>query len=208
MRQFNALVFTLILLLGVTLVLRELDLQDRRANAPKMITVYVCGAVVSEGVVTLPAEARRIHAVELCGGLTPEADPAAFGPAEHLTDGETVKVPGKAFAPSPGESPPAREHTASALEQTTSPPTESTAEAWSREPPAGTPPLRLDINRATAAELEHLPGIGPVMARRIVETRRSLPGGSFRSLEDLTAIRGIKGKTLARLKPYLEPEGL
>ena len=137
MRQFNALVFTLILLLGVTLVLRELDLQDRRANAPKMITVYVCGAVVSEGVVTLPAEARRIHAVELCGGLTPEADPAAFGPAEHLTDGETGKVPGNAFAPSPGESPPARGHAASAVGQTAGGPAEGGAGAWGGGAAAG-----------------------------------------------------------------------
>lgn len=201
MRQFNALVFTLILLTCATLALRELDFRDRQAKTPRPITVYVCGEVTAGGVVSLPSDARRIHAVELCGGLTADADTSAFAPAEHLVDGETIEVPRKV---SVEERP--------VLEKARELP-DSVRSATDAEPPSNAPrsevrPIRIDINRATPSELELLPGIGPVMAQRIVETRQSLPGGTFRSLEDLTAIRGIKGKTLARLKPYLEPEGL
>ncbi|MCS7216409.1 MAG: helix-hairpin-helix domain-containing protein [Candidatus Bipolaricaulota bacterium] len=55
----------------------------------------------------------------------------------------------------------------------------------------------LDLNRATAAELERLPGIGPVLARRIVEWRETY--GPFRSVQDLLKVPGIGPKTLEGL---------
>lgn len=60
---------------------------------------------------------------------------------------------------------------------------------------------RIDLNRASAAELDALPGIGPVLARRIIEHRAR--NGPFRSLEELRAVRGIGPKLLARLAPRL-----
>ena len=66
--------------------------------------------------------------------------------------------------------------------------------------PEGGPP-RLDLNLASTGELEGLPGIGPALATRIVEHRRLR--GSFRSVEDLLAVRGIGPATLERLKPRL-----
>jgi competence protein ComEA len=56
----------------------------------------------------------------------------------------------------------------------------------------------LDINRATAAELEKLPGIGPSLARRIVEWRETR--GPFRSVEDLLQVPGIGPKTLEGIR--------
>lgn len=56
----------------------------------------------------------------------------------------------------------------------------------------------LDLNRATAAELEKLPGIGPVLAARIVAWRET--HGPFKSVEDLLAIPGIGPKTLEGLR--------
>ncbi len=56
----------------------------------------------------------------------------------------------------------------------------------------------LDINRATAAELERLPGIGPTLARRIVEWRETR--GPFRSVEDLLQVPGIGPKTLEGIR--------
>ena len=61
--------------------------------------------------------------------------------------------------------------------------------------------LALDLNTATAQDLEALPGIGPVMAQRLVQFRRT--HGSFKDVEDLLAVTGIGEKKLARLKPYL-----
>ncbi|MBI4569833.1 MAG: helix-hairpin-helix domain-containing protein [Planctomycetes bacterium] len=63
------------------------------------------------------------------------------------------------------------------------------------------PPSRLDANHATAAELELLPGIGPVLARAIVSDREE--HGAFRAPRDLLRVPGIGDKTLDRLLPHL-----
>ncbi|MBM4133695.1 MAG: helix-hairpin-helix domain-containing protein [Nitrospira sp.] len=60
---------------------------------------------------------------------------------------------------------------------------------------------RLDLNRATADDLEQLPGIGPVLARRIVEWRRG--HGAFSNVDDLNHVKGIGEKKLRQLKPLV-----
>lgn len=60
------------------------------------------------------------------------------------------------------------------------------------------PPL--DLNRADTAALQALPGVGPALARRIVEARAESP---FRSVDDLLKVRGIGPATLARLRPLV-----
>jgi competence protein ComEA len=62
----------------------------------------------------------------------------------------------------------------------------------------------LDINRATAADLELLPGIGPALARRIVEDRDRT--GPFRTIDEVDRVRGIGPRTLERLRPFLRIE--
>lgn len=72
--------------------------------------------------------------------------------------------------------------------------------AWrSAFPPAPAPFIRLEVhvNRADASELTSLPGIGPVLARRIVEDRRR--HGRFLTLKDLARVKGINSKVLKRL---------
>lgn len=64
------------------------------------------------------------------------------------------------------------------------------------KPPAR--PSLVDLNRATAQELEDLPGVGPVLAQRIVQWREA--HGRFHSLEDLNAVKGIGDKKLSRLR--------
>src|SRR5689334_10789629 len=68
------------------------------------------------------------------------------------------------------------------------------------ERPSGpTPSAPLDLNRATAEELDRLPGIGPVLARRIVEHRER--HGAFRSADELLGVPGIGVRSLERLRP-------
>src|SRR5262245_50334576 len=62
-------------------------------------------------------------------------------------------------------------------------------------------PAPLDLNRASAEELEALPGIGPVLARRIVLDRRE--SGRFRRAEDLLRVRGVGPRLLERLRPRI-----
>jgi competence ComEA-like helix-hairpin-helix protein len=63
------------------------------------------------------------------------------------------------------------------------------------------PQAPMDLNRATAEELERLPGVGPALALRIIARRDS--AGPFRTLEQLDSIRGVGPSLLARLKPLL-----
>ncbi len=61
--------------------------------------------------------------------------------------------------------------------------------------------LALDLNSATAQDLEALPGIGPVLAQRLVQYRQT--HGPFKEMEDLLAVAGVGEKKLAQIKPYL-----
>ncbi|MGH7367048.1 MAG: ComEA family DNA-binding protein [Candidatus Rokuibacteriota bacterium] len=68
-------------------------------------------------------------------------------------------------------------------------------------PPVGAPPTRLDINRAGAAALAGLPGIGPGLAQRIVEERQRR--GRFESTETLRYVRGMGPKKLAAIRRFI-----
>ncbi|HEY0303592.1 MAG TPA: helix-hairpin-helix domain-containing protein [Longimicrobiales bacterium] len=69
-------------------------------------------------------------------------------------------------------------------------------------PPKGSPPEPLNLNRATAAELDALPGISPAVAGRIVEYRTSR--GSFSSVEQLDSVKGIGPKLLEKVRPLVK----
>ena len=66
--------------------------------------------------------------------------------------------------------------------------------------PAATPPV-VDLNRATVEELDRLPGIGPILARRIVEHRDR--HGPFRTVDELLGVPGIGERSLERLRPFV-----
>lgn len=72
------------------------------------------------------------------------------------------------------------------------------APAATTDPAAGSGSKPLDLNRASAQELDALPGIGPVLAARIVEARERQ--GGFRRMEDLAAVRGIGPRAIERLR--------
>lgn len=64
------------------------------------------------------------------------------------------------------------------------------------------PPAKpLDLNAATAAQLEQLPGVGPTIAKAIIRFREK--SGPFKRVEDLLAIRGITRKRLDKLRPHV-----
>ena len=73
------------------------------------------------------------------------------------------------------------------------------ARTQGKKTPPGKP---IDLNAATIKELEELPGVGPVTAKRIIEARQK--SGRFRRVEDLLAIRGISTNRLEALRPYVK----
>ncbi|HIE09936.1 MAG TPA: ComEA family DNA-binding protein [Armatimonadetes bacterium] len=138
-----------------------------------VILVHVTGAVKRPGVYELPEGARVLDAIRKAGGPTKDADLDKINLADFLSDGEKVLVPRKA---------PRRLASKGGI----------------------TPEdvLKVNVNTASERELEALPGIGPVLARRIVEHRKEQ--GPFKGPEDLLAVKGIGPKKLERIRPYIE----
>jgi competence protein ComEA len=129
---------------------------------PTEVVVAVAGKVVRPGLVRLPAGSRVDDAVRAAGGVVAGADPGLLNLARTLVDGEQVLV---GVDPPPGSVPAAAPGG------------------------AGAPDGPLDLNTAGAAELDALPGIGPVLAQRIVDWRTE--HGRFASVEQLREVTGI-----------------
>jgi competence protein ComEA len=156
-------------------------------DPPGPVTVHVSGAVHRPGLVELPPGSRVGHAIEAAGGLGPGADLATVNLARPLSDGEQVHVLREGEAPPTPAAP-------------TDPPA-AAGGAGAAEPvaPGGGVDAegRVDLNRASAAELETLPGIGPAKAAAIVEHRET--HGPYAEPGDIRAVSGIGEKTFQQL---------
>jgi competence protein ComEA len=139
------------------------------------LVVHVVGAVRRPGLYRLPAGARVADAVERAGGAGVQADVALVNLAAPLADGQQVVVPARAEA--------------------------GTTDGGGSAGSAASGPLHL--NTATAADLDELPGVGPVTAQKIVEYREQ--HGAFSSVDDLDAIPGIGPARLEQLRGLVAP---
>ncbi len=157
------------------------------ATAP--IKVDVVGEVVWPGLYVLSAGARIQDAIFAAHGPTYIADLKRVNLAAVLRDGDRVVIPRIVQPPYPFNDAPMSARLGGR-------PGASPARR-----PAGETPSAVNVNTATAADLDRLPGVGPVLARRIVEHREAR--GLFRRLDDLLEVEGIGQKLLSRLKPLL-----
>jgi competence protein ComEA len=142
------------------------------ASPAPMVVVDVVGPVRRPGVVRLPAGSRVIDAVAAAGGLRPGASPGVLNLAAPLTDGQQVVVGATVAAP---------------------PPAGGSTGGGSTGP--GAP---VDLNTATVEQLDTLPGVGPVLAQRIVDWRQA--HGRFTRVEQLAEVGGIGERRLADLR--------
>ena len=140
------------------------------------ITVYVTGAINKPGVVTVKEGARTADAVNACGGLLPTADAEKVNMAQVLKDGQQVRVPEKQAG-------------SSALPA-------NTGKASSAVKTKADGPI--NINTASAEEFDALPGIGPAMAKRIIEYRET--EGAFTAIEDIKKVKGIGEAKFEKMK--------
>jgi competence protein ComEA len=92
-----------------------------------------------------------------------------------------------------------------ALSLPATPPSLATVGAVAQEARPAAPAQVVNVNTATTAQFEALPGIGPSMAQRIVAYREK--NGPFKKLEDLMNIQGIGEKSFLKLRPYLTIAG-
>lgn len=137
--------------------------------APPMLIVDVQGEVKKPGVYELPINSRVNDAIKAAGGSLQSADLSFVNQARLIKDGEQIYIERKI----------------------------SNAIARTRSS-SGSLNGILNLNRASAKELEKLPGIGPVLASRIIEYRKI--NGNFQSIDDLRKVQGIGASTLEKFK--------
>lgn len=146
---------------------------------PTEIVVHVAGEVVAPGVYELPPGSRMVDALEAAGGPTRHADVDAVNLAAPISDAEQVFVPRRGASP--------RRTTGGVA-----------GGASGKAPPVIPTDGLINLNVATVAELDELPGIGPQTAQAIVEHRTR--NGPFLSVEELLDVRGIGPSKLAALR--------
>ncbi|MBO0827960.1 MAG: helix-hairpin-helix domain-containing protein [Streptosporangiales bacterium] len=143
-------------------------------STPRLIVVDVVGKVRRPGIVRLPDGSRVYDAIRAAGGVKGRADTSGLNLARRLVDGEQVVV---GVAASPGASPPVGGSSSTA------------------------PGAKVDLNTATLEQLDGLPGVGPVLAQRILDYRTKI--GSFASVSQLNEVSGIGPARYADLEPLV-----
>lgn len=158
----------------------EDDSGTDAGEEPSTIVVYVCGAVVSPGVFELEEGARIQDAILAAGGFSDDAATESLNLASLVEDGEQIDVPTLEEL---------EEAEAAGIELTTTTTSSSTSDSSSDGSSDSSSTGLININTATAEELEELPGIGEVTAANIVADREE--NGPFSSIEDITRVSGI-----------------
>ena len=168
------LVAAIVLVLSVFIVIRG---NTQSGAVPEIVPVTIAepeifvdvtGAVNKPGVYTLTGKSRVIDAIKAAGDSAPGADLSTINLARVLNDGEQIYVDSLVM--------------------------NSSGQRVSKKTPSGP----ININRATARQLDALDGIGPVIAARIGEYRKV--NGSFLSVDDLQKVSGIGAAKFAQIK--------
>jgi competence protein ComEA len=149
------------------------------SGTPATVVVHVAGKVRRPGLVRAPAGSRVADVLAAAGGALPGVDLTTLNLARQVTDGEQIVVGVPALAP--------------AGTPTAGTPTAGTPGA-SADPP-------IDLNTATLAQLDGLPGVGPVLAQRILDWRNE--HGRFTSADELQEVSGVGPKKFESLKPHV-----
>lgn len=169
-----------------------------KAAQAKTVRVQVSGAVLEPGIYDVPANCRVEEAIAAAGGLTENADSERVNLVRKVRDGMQIRVPVQKAARTSRTQRKNAQATAGLGESASE--KYGSAKAGSGKKNNNQMP-RVRINSASASELQQLPGIGPALAQRIVETRSS---GRFTSTEDLLRVPGIGKAKLAKLRDYVE----
>lgn len=168
-----------------------------KAAQAKTVRVQVSGAVLEPGIYDVPASCRVEEAIAAAGGLTENADSERVNLVRKVRDGMQIRVPvQKAARTNSTQSKNAQAK--SGLGESASGKSGSNKAGSGRN---SSMMQSVRINSASAGELQQLPGIGPALAQRIVETRSR---GRFTSVDDLLRVPGIGKAKLAKLRAYVE----
>lgn len=164
---------TAVFVVGLSIIVDRYDSPGIRivGQPGSEAIIQISGAVATPGVYEIPTNGRLVDALAAAGGLTGEADTTQLNLAARVGDGEHVHI--RIF----------------------STPSEQIDEVDANVS------ARINVNLASAAELDLLPGIGPVIAGRIIDEREE--NGAFVSVDSLTRVTGISAGTLEGLRPLV-----
>ncbi|WP_246081974.1 helix-hairpin-helix domain-containing protein [Peptacetobacter hominis] len=156
-----------------TQIIEETQETDKVSDINEVV-VYISGAVKNPGVLTMTSEDRLADAIEMVGGTVDGADMNAVNLAEKLADGKHYIIPkiGENVAPSGNNQ----------------------VSASNSKGSDG----KININTATAEELDKLPGVGESTAQKIISYREE--SGGFKSVEELKNVNGIGDKKFEDMK--------
>lgn len=176
------------------------------ASGEATVRVHVAGAVNNPGVYTLPAQGRTVDAIAAASGAAADADLDRVNLAGTLSDGVQIYVPHRGETAAPAQIQPnggtanaGQGNAANGASQGGTQPQPARTLTASGSAQKGSTPV--NINTATAEELQSLPRIGPAMAQRIIAWREA--HGGFRSVDELDAVPGIGPSMLENLRPLV-----
>jgi competence protein ComEA len=169
-----------------------------RGSPGRLVVIDVVGQVARPGVVTVADGARVVDVLVAAGGPLPGADVQRLNLARIVVDGEQV------FVPRPGETPPVAVGPAGGAAGGVVGPGSGGASGAAGDGASGSrgglsPTAPVDLNSANLAALDTLPGVGPVLAQRILDWRSQ--HGRFSSVDELGEVSGIGDKLLEQIRP-------
>ena len=181
------------------------------ASGEATVRVHVAGAVNNPGVYTLPAQGRAVDAIAAASGAAADADLDRVNLAGALSDGVQIYVPHRGETAAPAQIQPNGGMANAGQANAANGASQNGASQGGTQPhpartltPAGSAQkgsTPVNINTATAEELQTLPRIGPAMAQRIIAWREA--HGGFHSVDELDAVPGIGPSMLENLRPLV-----
>ncbi len=171
--------------LEITSDLESVSIEENVTETQEIL-VHISGCVKENKVVSLPDGSRVNDAIEAAGGLTKDADLTNVNLAYILEDGEKIYIPKKGEEISSINN--------SSISSTFSSTSSSNATSSTKN-------SKININKATQAELEIIPGIGPSTALKIINYRNE--NGKFKSIEDVKNVSGIGDSKYEKMKDYI-----
>ncbi len=156
------------------------QVEETDKDTIKMIGIHIGGQVKNPGFIWIEDGKRIYDAIKFVGGVMPEADLDLVNLSEKLRDEEKIYIPKKGDAIN-----------------------EVLVQSDNRIGVLDNAPGndKININSASEAEIGTLPGIGPVLAKRIVDHRNSM--GLYKTAEDLRGVSGIGEKRFAEIKELI-----
>ncbi len=166
------------------------DPGDTAATTGSALPIYVdiCGEVRQPGVYQITEGTRLFEVIRQAGGLTENADINVINQAETVCDGQKIRIL-------------SYQETAATADGSGQISGQNGAGSGTTGGSAVDTEGKVDLNRADAATLQTIPGIGPSKAQRILEYRET--SGPFAKIEDIKNVSGIGNKTFESIRDYL-----